>query len=329
MSKKWKQAWAFTLSIVIIVSLAACGGYSSSVTSLAPVQTPDAEPTDLVNLQETPSTQPTEKEQKNKYFLTKCDVYDGNGTLIGHREYEYDKNGNSIRDSLYMLDGTVQETTFEYIFYQDGTISEKREICENPEGSKISNYSYDEHGNLIAFDMQSQETNPVQPGAVYIGGSSSTSSDLGYVHSYAIQAFTYDSNGHAIRFDMTNKNSGEVLGWGEIAYDATGTLATYNVYDKDNELSYQGETLYDADHKPLSVKYLEDGEITDWFEYEYDEYGRMISSSIHMMGGNYIGVRYIRIYDSEGRFLSESMYKDDTLINRSEATEWIPFPIAE
>ena len=326
MSKKRKQAWTFTLSIVIIVSLAACGDYSSSVTSLAPVQTPTVELTDSANLQETPSAQPTGKEQKNKYFLIKCDTYDGNGTLIGRMEYEYDENGNLLRDSRYSLDGIVSERIFEYTFYQDGTILETRETYESPEWSSISNYSYDEHGNMIVFDAQHQEKNPVQPGEIYLGGYSQTNSDLGRVYSYAIRTFTYDSNGHAIRFDMTSKNSGEVLGWGEIIYDIADTMAMYNVYDRNGELSYQGETLYDADHRPLSVKYLENGEITDWFEYEYDEYGHRISSSTHLSAGDYNESRWVCMYDSEGKFLSETIYWDDTLMSRSEATEWIPFP---
>lgn len=338
MNRKWVRAGAIILLMEMIVSLVACGGNSSSVgtespsniTSQVPVQTHDVEPTESEDTQETSSTQPTGEGQSNKYFLIKCDAYDGSGTLMGRREYEYDENGNLLRDSVYTLDGIVSEARiFEYIFYQDGTISEKRMTEENPEQSSILNYSYDEHGNLIAFDMQSQEKNPVEYGSVYVGGSSSTTSELGRVYSHAPRTFTYDSNGYAIRFDMTSKSSGEPLGWGEITYNAAGTLATYNVYDRNNELSYQGETLYDADHRPLSIKCLKDGEITDWLEYEYDEYGHQISSSIYMNAGNYHGVRWIYIYDSEGRFLSESMYLDDMLMSRSEATEWIPFPITE
>lgn len=338
MNRKWIRAGAIILLMAMIVSLAACKGNSSSVeterpsnvTSQVPVQTHNVEPTESEDTQETPSTQPTGEGQNNKYFLIKCDAYDGSGTLMGRREYEYDENGNLLRDSVYTLDGIVSEARiFEYIFYQDGTISEKRMTEETPEESSISNYSYDEHGNLIAYDRQSQKKNPVEYGSVYVGGSSSMTSELGRVYSHAPRTFTYDSSGYAIRFDMTSKSNGEALGWGEITYNAAGTAATYNVYDRDNELDYQGETLYDADHRALSVKYMEDGEITDWFEYEYDEYGHLISSSTHVLGENNFGIRWIYIYDSEGRFLSESMYLDDTLMNRSEATEWIPFPTAE
>lgn len=330
MIKKWKQAWAFTLSIVIVivVSLAACGDYSSNVASLAPMQTPDVEPTDSVNLQETPSTQSTEEGQK--YHIIKYDWYDENETLVACGECEYDKNGNVSRISSYSLDGIATGvTTYEYDFYQDGTLSEKRMTWETLEWIEISDYSYDNHGNLIAFDTQKQEKNPVEDGRIYLGGYSEVESDLGYVYSYAIRTFTYDSNGRAIRFDMTDKKSGEALGWGEITYDATGSLVTYNVYNRDGELSYQGETLYDADHRVLSKKYMKDGEITDWHENEYDKYGHLISGSTHISAGDYTGRLSICIYDSESKFLPESTYWDDRLMSRREATEWILFPTAE
>lgn len=320
----------FTLLIVIIVSLAACGDYSSSATSQVPVQSLDVESTDSENIQETPSAQPTGEEQKNKYNVIKFDLYDENEILSGYGEYEYDKNGNVLRDSGYSLDGTATSVmTYEYDFYQDGTISEKRMIWETLERISISNYSYDEHGNLTANDQQSREKKPVDDGSIYLGGYSQTNSDLGRVYSYALRTFTYDSNGRAIRFDMTDKNSGEALGWGEITYDVTGTLATYNVYNRDGELSYQGETLYDAEHRALSIKYIEDGEITDWYKNEYDEYGYCIKSSTYGNTDAYNWAHWIYAYDLDGKLLSMSMYWDDTLMGRSIATEWIPFSAIE
>ena len=184
-------------------------------------------------------------------------TYYANGELESYYEYEYDSQGNKIKQSLY----SANDILFSYIEYEyDSQGNLTKESChEMGVFYAYNEYEYDTQGNRTKL---SQYT-------------------YGELSSYS--EFEYDTQGNLTKRNYYNKN-GEFYAYNEYEYDTQGNLTKESVY-RDGVLSeprYQYKYEYDSQgNQTKEGHYRANGELFRYFENEYDSQGNRTKQNFY------------------------------------------------
>lgn len=308
--KKWI---ALTLSVILVLSLCACGDIGSKCPAPEDenVTVPLLTKANITNIYE-------DEEEKAESVLE----YDQNYNLIGNKTYQ---DGKLVNEITY--DKDPYRPLVDQDYDEDGNKSERREYTYDKDGNQLSYtkynedgevdwkyvYTYDEDGNMLTEQ-------------------SYTDDEMDYEITY-----TYDEHGNL----LTERNENGEEDW-ENTYENTyenGKLTEVKAYC-DGTLS--GVTQYDSDgNEILSIRYFDEEEesraeytyengklvtsVDYWYgeessrcEYTYDEDGKLIQEYA-CYNGSYEH-KLTLTYNDNGNLVSMSRYSDGELVSEITLT---------
>lgn len=238
--------------------------------------------------------------------------YDDDGNLIRETleygdgyEYtcEYDDNGNLLWETSDYGDGDVDERVYEYD--SDGNLL--RETFESSDGySSELTYEYDRNGNLLweAYENSDGDshvcTYEYDSGGKPIKATNDANDDYSSEHTYE-----YNSAGNLLRevYERYESSNGVSYEYTH-EYDDDGNLLR-EVYDDGGVVSHEYTFEYDGDGNLLRKTY-ENVEYSAENTYEYDSAGNLLREVYESSGlGSHV---YTCEYDSAGNLLRE-MYE--------------------
>lgn len=265
-------------------------------------------------------------------------------------EYEYDMNGNMVKETTYWEDGStgsIEHTsaTTEYAYDESGRVitagGRQYEYDESgnllsvkgksPDGSQITEYEYDETGKLLSesrdgFISASYEYND-EGQLILINAGNQTQ-------------YEYDEAGNLIKETYSNADEPLYKKYGGIIYvyeyDTAGNIIRETLNDMSLTSEGRGSIIiereYDDAGNLISVNRYESEngnvQLTYGSVYEYDENNRWIKE-INTSYVTYEGprdepyiyeivCRYEEEYDEAGNLIKISTYVDDFLDNYIE-----------
>lgn len=212
-----------------------------------------------------------------EYLLYK-ETYTKNGNYC---LYDYNEKGHVIKYTWYYQNGETMETNYTYTYNDDGSYSVYIEgigkrICE-----------YDSKGRLIK-ETSDPTVYPVTTTYIYDDADRVIETKTLAEEKNHIRAWhknTYDENGNLVKDEMflTDGSSG---GWYEYDYDENGNeIQKYEFYPDGTE----------GDKYALYV-----------WEYEYDEYGRVILKQRRDVERGGVSPKYTYEYDEKGGLIKET-----------------------
>ena len=245
---------------------------------------------------------------KSTYFndgkITFINEYDENGNLVSNVSYydgevrrvelyEHDDGGNLTKVTAYDQNiDKMYELAYEYD--ENGNLTAECEVREDWELKVNVRYEYDENGNKTKTEEYNIDDDSVRWQTVYeydgegnMISMVSHNSDESVSESYS---YEYDTNGNLTKY--TAYGSGGSI-WKQTIFEySENKKYTKNAwYDKDRNVKYYEEIReeYDFDRRPLKKVYCEGGDITESYEYKYDEYGNLTEKiSFTIWGGTHI-----------------------------------------
>ncbi|MBR6695630.1 MAG: protein kinase [Oscillospiraceae bacterium] len=193
--------------------------------------------------------------------LIKESCYFGNGML--DHVYEYDSNGNKIKENRYFGNGTLNDV-YEYDsngnkikesrYYSDGTLNYYLIYEYDSDGNKIKESSYNEEGAFIYYCTYEYDLNGNKIKQSYYDSD-------GTLDWYLI--YEYDSNGNLIKESWYNDNG--VL-YDVSEYDSKGNEIKESRYYSDGTLQYTYE--YNLTGKRIKeIHYNPDGSVKNEYTY--------------------------------------------------------------
>lgn len=248
------------------------------------------------------------KEVVEKSLLKKCTSYDSYG-MQSYDEYEYDSQGNKIKETRYKPDGSVLEcreynsygniikwtlsnkiTEWEYEYDNQG--NKIKECVKDTEGNMQEGYKYkyDSHGNMTEatiFRKDWSDPDPITREYVYEYDSQGNMKKKTYYNGSGSVDYIeeYDSHGNLIK--RTEEDSVY-----EYEYDSHNNKIKETDYYKGSMASF-AEYEYDSYGNPKKmIRYHSDGSVesTDEFEIEYDAKGNKIKETEYSGFGTYYWV---------------------------------------
>lgn len=206
-----------------------------------------------------------------EYLLYK-DTYTKNGN---YTIYDYNEKAHIIKETTYYQNGETLETNYTYTYNDDGSYS----VYIEGIGKKIE--EYDAEGRLVKA-TQDPTLYPVTTTYVYdeydrVIEYKTVAEEQSHVRAW--HKNTYDENGNLVKDEMflTDGSSG---GWYEYDYDEMGNeIQKYEFYPDGKE----------GDKYALYV-----------WEYEYDEYGRVILKQRKDVERGGVYPKYTYEYDENG-----------------------------
>ena len=240
-----KRIMSILAAVLCLILLTGCGDAKPAETTAAPTETlPATQP---------PTTEPTEPEPvyelQTVYLCVQENLhnYEGGDFLKG---YSYDEYGRKTEYFGINADGSRSWVT-QYSYDENGNLIEERT------GDSVSVMTYDEAGRLV--------------------------SDISYYKDEcrAENYFVYDEAGFVIEETRIERYSGEV--------------------------TYTFTMTYDENHTQATIEQFKNGEPNGVTTETYNVDGQVLTSTVHDANGNWKRTT-IWTYDEEGRLLQEENY---------------------
>ena len=226
-----------------------------------------------------------------KKLLKKKELYLADGTLKDCRIYNYDNQGNLIKEE--------RKTYNEYILY-----------------------SYDNQGNLIRGEYVDSSGNQLWNTDVYYYDSQGNMVRKEYFDSRfetPILLYTtiwnYDSQGNMIESKTFEGDENDGVALSDIcSYDNQGNIISKEHHGQDGSRTY---TNYDYDNQGNVIRveedhYLGSYESHSYTNYNYNNQGNIIKEETYNLDGT---LEYCAIYDNEGSIIREEWYEDNALFS--------------
>ena len=239
--------------------------------------------------------------------------------------WEYDENGNEIRESLYAPDGTIQnQHTYEY----DRNGNRIRHIYsgENVDKPSMLEYVYDDDGNHIKTIHYNSDGNIIETTEYEYDANGNTQRYVDYAADGNIAYITeyeYDDRNHTkrIRYDADGRRCFE------IEYDKDGHTLRNVIYGSDGTILFRTEYEYDDHGNKISYIYCVHEQLIDHFTYQYDQKGRMILSKCYYSSGELCYTQKMA-YDTDGNTISIKRYNSlGELILSEECIHYWTIPL--
>lgn len=216
--------------------------------------------------------------------------YDVDGNWESGYDYTYDSKGNLIRyiysDSEY---GTVER--YEYSFDNDDNMIRLEKYNSDGVMEYWSEYVYDVNGYMLAYYAD----------GIYDGD-------------YWYEEYSYDNNGNQLT-EVHMDDGGNIVWREERTYSANDTLRTVNAYDGNGMLLSDGICNDKGNYISMNT-YAEDGSVSFWSRYEYNEDGTMWAYEYRYMDSGVDGIfRYEYFYDDNKNCTLTNLYKNGLLIS--------------
>ncbi|MCM1136541.1 MAG: hypothetical protein NC400_13325 [Clostridium sp.] len=244
--------------------------------------------------QETEEAAEPEVETETVYLISKTTEYDADGNITGSQEYTYDELGRELSRISYDSEGTKSVVTYEYEFFDDGTVKKRTGL--NEDNSISSEREYDAEGNEIY-----RSTNV--PGAFFIESK-----------------YTYENGVKKTESTMHFEDASK----------ETVTSATNTVYNEFGDVIQQEDTYYD-DNFPdgsytgsgeYTYEYNEDNLKTkkmyvgtnEFDIYEYDSQGNVILTESYDENGECY-YKNISTFDEHNNITNLTIFNADDTIN--------------
>jgi len=246
-----------------------------------------------------------EIESDSNGIKTKKTSYSANGSI--RSVSEYDLNGDVIKSTEYYPDGKIRsQNEYEYEYDSNGNI-----VKETVLDSYTIEYEYDSSGNKIK-ETQYLSIGKLNYTKEYDSNGNmvkytfyrSDGSELDY------QVYEYDQNENMVEYKDYNSN-GFVLFHYAYEYHQNGNMAKYIDYFSYEDVFYiQHQNEYDQNGNEVkSTGYDFDGSVTHCFESEYDQNGNMVKSTQYSYGDIYSYTLYE--YDQVGNAIKYTTYYPD------------------
>lgn len=191
-------------------------------------------------------------------YITKSADNDGLLVFRSRVTYEYDADGNIIRWTSYLIDGTV---------YMDFTYDASGKPLMEQRGGTVSYYTYNENGDLL-LKKQVDLGDPDDEVIVEENRYGKNGLLMEKHNNGTTEKYEYNENG--------------VLAWKSI-YDSKGTLKELEDYNekgllikttqKSDEAEWVTVHEYDDNGNEIRRTIYKDGVLHTWDEMEYDEVG--------------------------------------------------------
>ena len=283
------------------------------------------EPTDPASTDTEPvstDTEPTDPEKPaGKWVIGKTVDYNGDGSVSGCWEYEYDAAGNAVKGLLYDPDGTL--------LLRD-------------------EYEYDAAGRVTKFEryesesLQGGEAGSFQKTMSMAYAYDAAGNEIRYVQDDVLQwEAEYDASGTRIKY-LTYDEDGELAYREEYEFDAEGRAS--RIYDQwtGGEETYWIPEYDEEGREKKAVSYFQDGTVVYYLDFEYDAAGNMTKRVRRHPEGNYEDreeweydaagnqIQYKRYgvlqwkkeFDAAGNLTKNVEYSSDGTIARSEVYEY-------
>ena len=247
-------------------------------------------------------------------YITKSADNDGLLVFQNRVTYEYDADGNRIRWTSYLLDGTV---------YSDCTYDASGKPLMEQFGGTVTYYTYNENGDLLLkkqVNLRDPDDEVIVEENIY-GGDGLL---LEHRKNETIELYGYNNSG--------------VLAW-KRTYDSKGTLKELEEYDekglliKTTQKSDEAEWVivleYDDNGNEIKRTAYKGGTVQYCHEKEYDEigakYGRYTRVVNKDADGNVLSaieMKYVEVGDGELLRVKLMNYAgDSTVVASGEETE--------
>lgn len=189
--------------------------------------------------------------------------------------FEFDENGNLIKDTKQDVDGTMLSS---HVYEYDASGNCTKKTYVNPDGSMgVSHvYAFDAAGFLVL----DTETNP----------DGTVNQMVGYQNdAYGNPVSQVQKNTAGDMYEVKN----------EYEYDSNGNMTKWTVY-RGGELNGTTENEYDAKgHLLCEKEYAPDGSLRSWIEYDYLDDGSVNSQTNYKNDGSIFQI-IMYGYDSNG-----------------------------
>ena len=179
-------------------------------------------------------------EYDSKNNITEIKICDANEELIEYTtcKYEYDLEGNVIKESIYPNGEFGWYHIYEYDL--EGNVIKESSYGTDGELGNYQTYEYDTKGNLIRE-------------------SSYDSDDKGFYDWY--KTYEYDTKGNLIK-KSSYDTDGELGDYQTYEYDTKGNLIKKSNYDTDGELNDYQTYEYNSENTLMKIKCISDE--SDW-----------------------------------------------------------------
>lgn len=238
--------------------------------------------------------------KEEEQLLIKRTTYNENDEMTGWTEYEYDEEGNVIRENCYDENGekwlenifdenenkwhmTNNEYEYEEVkFYDEEERIKQREIYDEGELTCLDEYEYDKENGGIKKTYTYEEGNKEQS----------------YENKYI-----YNTEGNVLSMYVYyfNKSEKNLNYWIEYSYNTLGDCIEERRFDVDGKILdvTRYEYIYDAMSNITELRKIYNdfsGDIGQWYKKSYDEWGNEVEHITYDSDRNADYVRYVNEY---------------------------------
>ncbi|MBE6783554.1 MAG: hypothetical protein E7536_06035 [Ruminococcaceae bacterium] len=242
-------------------------------------------------------------EAETEYLMTKMTVYNADDSVDMIYEYEYDSEGNMIKETIV---SDEYESCTEYEYDENGNVKKSSDY----ENEYFVEYEYDSNGNLVEeriYDCEYEYLNVYEYDS-YNNITKSTEYEYdGDVFTFEAE-YEYNADDKPIRVMIYDEDANKSSMY-EIEYNSNGEVIKETDYDFDDTV--RSVTEYEYDEKGNMTK-----EVTDYNE-TYEEYSETIKYEYDADSNLVKEVEYNYVDD----IVRVTEYEFDTNGNMTKKTE--------
>lgn len=233
--------------------------------------------------------QPEQPEQPEKYICLAETVYNADGSVQSLTKYICNESGDTLEGTCYDMDGNVVSSTlYEYEYDTDGNKIKETENWTNTQNNLSSSilreYEYDTNGNMMKLKLNNSDVEGFYIDEYEYDANGNVTKNIythfdgdGNVTVTNSHEYEYDTNGNKIKHIYTDEMYSFLYEY-ENEYDANGNIIKYICNSMNEDGTELGTDLseykYDAENRLFSETFYDSmGEI---IYYEYDEHGNNI-----------------------------------------------------
>ena len=215
-------------------------------------------------------------------------------------EYEYDINGNCIKSIQQYPEGTC-EGYIEYQYDEEGRKIEESEYSGDGTWYETQKWQYNEMGIIIKVDVEQL-----------------------YVDEEYWREYVYDENSRLVKIVAYTGSDGNYRETGvctTYVYDDAGNVLEESMFDSINEWTTK-YTYNELGQNISMAKYRNSEELKEYYEYEYDENGRLVKKYAKYQDSDTFYTYTEYEYDEEGLLIEENVYSMDGELKANESKKY-------